>query len=158
MVLAAIPAGTNGFCSRGPNQGQETQGLQGICTNKATASGGQSEKDMNTCRPIKGRRKVCSHGTVGCTVDHLADELREYRECFALAEQYEAAVKAIAAWKEKHLPRKTEVEVDHHRYQGKGVVVSAEGCPVDHVAVRLPNDNVWFYPITYVKPITLEKR
>ena len=37
--------------------------------------------------------------------------------------------------------------VINDRYNGYGLVVRDEGCPLDQIAVKLENGNTWWYPI-----------
>jgi len=50
------------------------------------------------------------------------------------------------------LVKKRHVTVNAPRYHGPGVAVLDFECPPEMVAVRLPNKNVWFYPIDTVTP------
>lgn len=54
-------------------------------------------------------------------------------------------------------PHGAEVLVNCERYKGPGIAVSDSQCPVDQVAVCLPNGNTWFYPIESVRAVVETK-
>lgn len=45
----------------------------------------------------------------------------------------------------------TKVVVNCDRYRGPGVVTREDGCPADHLPVRVPNGNVWWYPLECIR-------
>lgn len=53
--------------------------------------------------------------------------------------------------KELIFKRGTKVVVNCERYQGPGVVVLNSECPPDRLPVRIPNGNVWFYPLECIR-------
>jgi len=67
-----------------------------------------------------------------------------------LVTQYLAAKKALVDARDIELPIGIKVLVAAPQYHGPGVVVGDSGCPTERVAVRIPNDNVWWYPVECV--------
>ncbi len=61
---------------------------------------------------------------------------------------YRKANELLRSYRKENYPRDTVVQVDHPgQFQGQGIVVDKFECPPDHLAVRISNDNVWWYPI-----------
>lgn len=68
-----------------------------------------------------------------------------------LAERFRAARAALVDARDAKFPRGMRVVVAAPQYHGPGVVVRA-GCSPDQVAVRIPNENTWWYPVECVSP------
>lgn len=70
-------------------------------------------------------------------------------ELRALLPDLRKIVSKFAVWKVQAYPRGARVKVDCARYCGTGEVAYdvTEACPIDHLAVKLENGNVWWYPI-----------
>lgn len=64
-----------------------------------------------------------------------------------LVDLFAKAKKDLEDFKAKNFPFYAPVMVNSQRYEGPGVVWNDENCPPDKLAVRLPNDNVWWYPV-----------
>ena len=67
--------------------------------------------------------------------------------------QYRDSQQYLILYREKTFSIGLRVLVNTTQYNGPGVVADPDGCPLDKVAVRLPNDNVWWYPIESVIPV-----
>jgi hypothetical protein len=63
-----------------------------------------------------------------------------------LIEAFRAAQAALEKAKATALYPGTKVWVHADRYTGDGTVVTDNTCPVDQVAICLPNGNTWRYP------------
>ena len=66
------------------------------------------------------------------------------------ADAYRRQLAKLTALVMLNFPVGTHVEVNHGRYRGPGRIVPSYSCPPDQVAVLLPNDNIWFYPVESV--------
>lgn len=77
-------------------------------------------------------------------------------KALSLAKKYRSTSNALAAYKRQNLWVGRAVEVTC-RYKGPGIISDDKQCPLDYVAVRLKNENVWWYPIENVKPATQAK-
>lgn len=64
-----------------------------------------------------------------------------------LVDLFAKAKKDLEDFKAKNFPFYAPVMVNSQRYEGPGIVWNDENCPPDKLAVRLPNDNVWWYPV-----------
>lgn len=86
--------------------------------------------------------------TPAMTAVELSDLLIRYRVERNSLEQHKA----------KTFPCGTPVVVSCPRYRGPGIASHSDGCPADQLPVRLPNDNVWWYPLEAcsVKPLRKE--
>lgn len=49
-------------------------------------------------------------------------------------------------------PNGSLVSVNSDRFHGVGIVTHDEGCPIDSLAVRVENENIWWYPIGDCQP------
>ncbi len=57
----------------------------------------------------------------------------------------------LSKWKLSAFPLGSLVTVDDPKYHGDGHVSFDGSTPVDQVAVRLGNGNVWWYPVENVR-------
>ncbi len=75
-----------------------------------------------------------------------------YELAEALMSSFQCIRTHLEEYKAKSLPSGTEVTVKCDRYDGPGVVVSEDDCPIQQVAVKLPNGNTWWYDVNQVTP------
>lgn len=61
--------------------------------------------------------------------------------------QYQTAKTRLTEAREREFPAGRGVRVVSDRYNGYGMIVDDDGCPVDQLAVKLENGNTWWYPL-----------
>lgn len=61
--------------------------------------------------------------------------------------QYQTAKERLVEARHNEFPIGRGVRVVHERYNGYGIIVEDDGCPVDQLAVKLENGNTWWYPL-----------
>lgn len=60
---------------------------------------------------------------------------------------YERARDWLREARDVELKPGRSVRVVNERYNGYGMIVSDESCPLDKIAVQLENGNKWWYPV-----------
>lgn len=61
--------------------------------------------------------------------------------------QFQTAKERLLETKQREFPVGRGVRVVHERYNGYGMIMADDGCPIDQLAVRLENGNTWWYPL-----------
>lgn len=61
--------------------------------------------------------------------------------------QYQTAKERLTEGRRAEFPSGRGVRVVHERYNGYGMIVDDDSCPVDQLAVKLENGNTWWYPL-----------
>jgi hypothetical protein len=61
--------------------------------------------------------------------------------------QFQTAKERLTEARQREFPAGRGVRVVHERYNGYGMVVVDDGCPIDQLAVKLENGNTWWYPL-----------
>lgn len=61
--------------------------------------------------------------------------------------QYQTAKERLTEARQREFPVGRGVRVVHERYNGYGMIVEDDGCPVDQLAVKLENGNTWWYSL-----------
>lgn len=61
--------------------------------------------------------------------------------------QYQTAKERLIEARQREFPTGRGVRVIHERFNGYGMIVEDDGCPVDQLAVKLENGNTWWYPL-----------
>lgn len=89
--------------------------------------------------PPASLRKAAVSGMTAPGLDRLLAEFRERRDL-------------LKSYRNQTFPSGTPVQVDCKRYTGPGKVVDDPDCPPDCLPVRVPNGNVWWYPLEACRP------
>jgi hypothetical protein len=63
------------------------------------------------------------------------------------------AERQLLSVRQRFFPRGRPVMVRSERYTGPGVVDNDGLCHLTCVPVRIPNGNVWYYPVDCVEPV-----
>lgn len=61
--------------------------------------------------------------------------------------QFQTARERLLEAKQREFPSGRGVRVVNERYNGYGMIVTNDDCPVDQLAVKLENGNTWWYPL-----------
>lgn len=73
--------------------------------------------------------------------------VKDTSRIFQVIQEWRHLALILKHHKGTRFPAGSNVIVKAPRYKGPGVVAGDSECPADHLAVRLPNGNVWFYPL-----------
>ena len=61
--------------------------------------------------------------------------------------QFQTAKERLIEACQREFPLGRGVRVAHERFNGYGMIVADDSCPVDQLAVKLENGNTWWYPL-----------
>lgn len=61
--------------------------------------------------------------------------------------QFQTAKERLIEARRREFPSGRGVRVVDERYNGYGMIVDDDGCPVDQLAVKLENGNTWWYSL-----------
>jgi len=79
-------------------------------------------------------------------------------EEIAIMNAYLTARDKLNEYRNDRFPCGAAVIVNCDRYRGPGVIEDDPYCPIEQVAVTLPNGNCWWYSIRFVTPHSPTRR
>ena len=60
---------------------------------------------------------------------------------------YKSAAMKLERLRREQFPEGCSVRIASGQYHGLGEVVAVPECPLDQIAVRIENGNLWWYPL-----------